>query len=137
MEHLRHACQPCISRIIRKSLIKRVVILHPLKSFLSLWLAEVVGACFRLVDQCFSFKKQRAWCYNIITDKLLPPRVTDDHPILVYHVLVSIIILNYKAILQTRIQLVRFTVDLDGPRVEEACQSYCRIGGVTGHRLGE
>ena len=34
-------------------------------------------------------------------------------------------------------QLVHFTVDLDGPEGEETYHSCCQIGGVTGHQLGE
>ena len=48
-------------------------------------------------------------------DNLLPTQVTDEHPILVYHVLAPVILENSEAILQTIIQLMHFTVDLDGP----------------------
>ena len=37
LEYLCHACHLCIYRISRQSLIKRVVILHLSKLFLSLW----------------------------------------------------------------------------------------------------
>ena len=61
----------------------------------------------------------------------------DYHPILIYHVLAPILLANSEAILQTQIQMVHLTVNLDVPGGEEACHGCFRIGGVTGHQLGE
>ena len=80
LKHLCHDCHPCIYMISRRSLIKRVVILHLLKSLLSLWWFEVVGQCFKLLYQGLSFKKWPAWCYNNLADNLLTNRSAYDHP---------------------------------------------------------
>ena len=115
LEHLWHDCHLCISSITRWFLIKRVVTLNLLKLFLSLWIFKLVGQWFRLPYQVFYFNKLPVWCHNNLKGNLISTRVMDEHPILVYHVLAPIIIANSKAIIQTWIQLVYFTVELDSP----------------------